>query len=467
MDESIGLETLSSNPVDAAATTAASRTREISAEADHRFRRWRADRSVPLVRVGMGAAFAAGWVLIGVGVVFDPQFTRAFLPAVAVASPGFLIAIASTSQRHRRWVHVTALVGVLAWGMAVIWGAHEALNAPELGTLGLILVGLFGFQVFRIPSTMLVPGMLVLTLGHVTLLATTSDQPIAGGAAFHHAVSVLVIGAGALIGLTNDRTDRRTFEYEETIVAQRKEIEAERRRSDLLLHKILPSPVVERLKTNGATLVDHHDAVTVLFADLVGFTPLTSRLSPEELIATLDLVFGWIDGLAAHHGVEKIKTIGDAYMAAAGVPEPKEDHVTAVADLALDLRDGLEALVAGLPHPIEMRIGMATGDAVAGVIGDTRFVYDLWSDTVNTAARLESTGLPGRIHLDGPTADSLRDAYLLEPRGFVDLKGKGSVQTWFLEGPQHPPSFEELAPPGFSPFTGSDAGDDEASGRVG
>src|SRR5690606_3043715 len=140
---------------------------------------------------------------------------------------------------------------------------------------------------------------------------------------------------------------------------------------------------------SDSTLVDHLDGVTVLFADLVGFTALTSRVTPQELIATLEAVFGWIDELAAQHGVEKIKTVGDAYMAVAGAPLPRDDHVAAVADLALDLRDGLGALTPQLPHPVELRLGMATGDAVAGVIGVTRFVYDLWSDTVNTAARLE------------------------------------------------------------------------------
>ena len=205
--------------------------------------------------------------------------------------------------------------------------------------------------------------------------------------------------------------------------------------SDRLLLNVLPEPVAARLKAGESTIADASPAVSVLFADIVGFTPLSARLSPDELVGLLDRIFASWDALAAEHGVEKIKTIGDAYMVAAGVPEPRADHADAIARLALAMRPALARLTGGEAPPLEVRIGIDSGPVVAGVIGRAKFIYDLWGDTVNTASRMEAYAPPGAIQVTGRTYELLRDRYEFETRGATDVKGKGVMPTYLLVGP--------------------------------
>jgi adenylate cyclase len=203
-------------------------------------------------------------------------------------------------------------------------------------------------------------------------------------------------------------------------------------RSERLLLNVLPASVAERLKREEGVIADAHDAVTVLFADIVGFTSLADRLSPAELVALLDRVFARWDVLAAGHGVEKIKTIGDAYMAAAGIPLPRDDHAEAIAELALAMRPEAERCGAEVGLPFEVRIGIDTGPVVAGVIGRAKFIYDLWGDTVNTASRMESRAPPGAIQVTERAQRRLRHAYELRARGPIDVKGKGTMNAYLL-----------------------------------
>jgi adenylate cyclase len=205
-------------------------------------------------------------------------------------------------------------------------------------------------------------------------------------------------------------------------------------RSERLLLNVLPASVAARLKKEEGVIADAHDEVTVLFADIVGFTPLASRLSPSDLVALLDRVFARWDVLAAKHGVEKIKTIGDAYMAAAGIPIPRDDHVEAIAEMALDMRPEAERCATEAGLPFEVRIGIDTGPVVAGVIGRAKFIYDLWGDTVNTASRMESHAPRGAIQVTERAEQRLRLAYELDPRGPIDVKGKGTVTAYLLTG---------------------------------
>jgi class 3 adenylate cyclase len=208
--------------------------------------------------------------------------------------------------------------------------------------------------------------------------------------------------------------------------------EREQAKSESLLLNVLPAPVAERLKRDEGVIADQHDEVTVLFADIVGFTPLTERLSPADMVALLDRVFARWDALARRHGVEKIKTIGDAYMAAAGIPEPRADHAEAVAEMALAMGPEAELCARESGLPLEFRIGIDTGSVVAGVIGRARFIYDLWGDTVNTASRMESHAPPGAIQVTGRVHERLRHAYELRPRGAIDVKGKGRMEAYLL-----------------------------------
>ena len=210
--------------------------------------------------------------------------------------------------------------------------------------------------------------------------------------------------------------------------------EKEQAKSEALLLNVLPASVAARLKREEGTIADSHPAVTVLFADIVGFTPLAERLPPSEVVALLDRVFARWDALALAHGAEKIKTIGDAYMVAAGIPTSRDDHVEAIAEMALAMGPEAERCAAETGLPFEVRIGIDTGPVVAGVIGRAKFSYDLWGDTVNTASRMELHAPPGTIQVTQRVYERLRDAYELHPRGAIDVKGKGSMPAFLLTG---------------------------------
>jgi adenylate cyclase len=206
----------------------------------------------------------------------------------------------------------------------------------------------------------------------------------------------------------------------------------EQARSEALLANVLPERIAERLKSGSGSIADHVDQASVLFADIVGFTPLAQRLSAAEVVDTLDRLFSMFDSLVERHGLEKIKTIGDCYMAAAGVPEPSADHATRAALLALDMREAVTASATTSDGPLELRIGINSGPLTAGVIGRKRFLYDLWGDAVNTASRMESNGTPGRIQITRATYDLVKDAFVCERRGRIPIKGKGQMETWYL-----------------------------------
>ena len=211
------------------------------------------------------------------------------------------------------------------------------------------------------------------------------------------------------------------------------ELAAERAKSERLLLNVLPASIASRLKQSDEVIADGFGAATVLFADIVGFTPLAQARPPAETVVLLDRIFAGWDELAERHGVEKIKTIGDAYMVAGGLPIPREDHAEAIAELALEM--GAEAQRrAGDGPPLEVRIGIDTGPVVAGVIGRAKFSYDLWGDTVNTASRMESHGLPGAIQVTERVYERLRNRYELRRRGTIEVKGKGMMTTYLLIG---------------------------------
>ena len=209
-------------------------------------------------------------------------------------------------------------------------------------------------------------------------------------------------------------------------------------KSERLLLNVLPKTVAARLKKEDAIIADACPSVTVLFADIVGFTPLAERLPAEALVGVLDNVFARWDALAAKLGVEKIKTIGDAYMAAAGVPVVRDDHCEAIADMALAMRPELARVATETGLALQVRIGIDSGPVIAGVIGRAKFIYDLWGDTVNTASRMESHALPSTIQVTQRTYDHLSSRYELRPRGTVEIKGKGPLSAYLLIGSREP-----------------------------
>ena len=221
-------------------------------------------------------------------------------------------------------------------------------------------------------------------------------------------------------------------------VRQRQEalaaLRAEQARSEELLLNVLPASIAEQLKTESRTIANAFTAASVLFADVVDFTPMAEHLSPDRIVEMLDQLFGHFDELVERYGLEKIKTIGDCYMAAAGIPSPRPDHARALALLGLDMLDAVRADGSVGSLGFELRIGINSGPVVAGVIGRKRFLYDLWGDAVNIAGRMQTQGTPGRIQITGATRELLDDEFVCEPRGSVPIKGRGDMETWYLVG---------------------------------
>ena len=208
-------------------------------------------------------------------------------------------------------------------------------------------------------------------------------------------------------------------------------------RVEALLLNVLPAEVAQRLQSDRGSIADYFDDASILFADVVDFTPLSSRLDARQVVGLLDRLFTSFDELVDRHDVEKIKTIGDCYMVAAGVPRQRPDHAHALAGLALEMREcAKNCIPEGAGHDLRLRIGISSGPVVAGVIGRRRFLYDLWGDTVNMASRMESHGTPDAIQITRSTWELVRDDFVVEPLGLVDVKGKGAVETWRLVGPR-------------------------------
>lgn len=209
------------------------------------------------------------------------------------------------------------------------------------------------------------------------------------------------------------------------------------RESDDLLHNILPDEIAARLKSERTMIADDFDTASVLFADIVGFTPMSADMSPPQLVGLLNTVFSTFDGFVAELDLEKIKTVGDEYMVASGVPHPRSDHALAIATLALRIH-GHVAMHDFDGHKIRLRIGINSGPVVAGIVGTHKFSYDLWGDVVNTASRMESEGVPGSIQISPATYELIKNDFVCEPRGAVAVKGKGEMETYFLLSPRFP-----------------------------
>jgi class 3 adenylate cyclase len=210
------------------------------------------------------------------------------------------------------------------------------------------------------------------------------------------------------------------------------QLQVEQEKSEQLLLNILPKPVAERMKKGETNIAESYPDVTVLVADLVGFTTLSAHIGPEQIVQLLNEIFSAFDLLAEKHGLEKIKTIGDAYMVAGGISFPRPDHAEASARLALDMQEEIKRLNHEYDTSVRLRIGICTGPVVAGVIGRRRFAYDLWGETVNLACHLESTGEAGKIQISESTCERLKDKYQFEPKHRIDVKGHAPLSAYWL-----------------------------------
>ncbi|WP_197530290.1 adenylate/guanylate cyclase domain-containing protein [Bythopirellula polymerisocia] len=259
------------------------------------------------------------------------------------------------------------------------------------------------------------------------LLGATAEQASLAQEAF---LNINVTSAFAILAIMS---------YFYSDAAQKAEalLELERVKSEMLLLNVLPTSIAQRLKEDRSIIADHFESATVMFSDIVGFTALSEKVPPKQLVDHLNHLFSAFDDLAEKHGLEKIKTIGDSYMVAGGIPIKSVGHAKDVSAMALDMLEAVEECNRETGQPINIRIGIHSGPAVAGVIGIKKFAYDVWGDTVNTASRMESSGLPGRIQLSGEAVALLNGEFVIEERGEVEVKGKGCMKTYWLVGRSH------------------------------
>lgn len=342
---------------------------------------------------------------------------------------GFIIYTHTSS--YRKWIQPATSLASLMIGIGII--AMVIVSSPnEIGHT-YYLFGLMPVMIFLYTTPPIIFSYAAISGWTMTICAQAPiliepaillDPTTRVGFLIADAFLITVNTIGTLASYQIERSARRNF-------VQELVIDNERRKSDRLLANILPYPVAEKLKRQQQ-IADQFPEVSVLFADLVDFTVQSANLAPDELINFLNRTFSIFDRLAEKHGVEKIKTIGDNYMAVAGLPIPRPDHAQAIADMALEMLDEISRLTDPAMGRIEFRIGINTGPVIAGVVGLQKFAYDLWGDTVNTASRMESHGLPGCIQVTSAVVELLQDQYKFESRGPIQVKGKGVMTTYFL-----------------------------------
>lgn len=376
----------------------------------------------------------AMWVLWGLVVRRFLVQGRAFDLQIRylVLIPILIVGLASTYlPSWRRFFQVEELIVVVLTGGVWILYTGGLKEMPfDFGYVGLILIMTFSYSLVRMSYLWVVASSASLVAMYVVYSAAIDANPDRLALAAYYLGSFLVLGA--IASYTLERSTRLLFLRE-------RELDRERARSETLLRNILPGAIIDRLKARHqdaeeVRIADALDRVTVVFVDMEGFTVQAALTSPEILVTALDELFTRFDGLADRFGLEKIKTVGDAYMAVAGAPEPRDDDAEAAAEMALAVQEALAETRWPSGRPIRARVGIASGPAVAGVIGQRKFAYDLWGDTVNLASRLESSGVPGRILVADATASRLDGRYAFGPPQVIDLKGKGPTAARSLLG---------------------------------
>ncbi len=382
-------------------------------------------------------AAAAAWAALGVcllatfnAFVLAPLLATTALPGSWRFLPlGFAVLYLLSISLLRRRLYFVGRIVLMATGCLQVV-SFARLIGLEPGTPYLVLVPLVAapllFARRESLGLWIALGMSLATLAGVHLVGAGKPPLVPVDAAFVPWVRVAVLALGGSLAVA-------ALVWNNHLVTTAQEALArEKRHSDELLLNILPQPVAERLKRGVNPLADGFDQVTVLFADIVGFTSYAAEQDPEDVVVFLNEVFSGFDALAERHGVEKIKTIGDAYMIGSGLPKPRSDHAEAAAEMALGMMEHVKALNERSGVNLEVRIGIHSGRVVAGVIGHKKFAYDLWGDTVNVASRLEDTGAASRIHVSEDSHRLLAELYDFEPRGATELKGRGAIPTYFL-----------------------------------
>ena len=327
------------------------------------------------------------------------------------------------------WMDVSWIIAYWFFGLAAV--RQEYLKESSAGSLS---AKVFSRASLILPLTAIALGYgMLIWVASSTSSANSATQGLFAGAGL---LTFFVVGRQVVSVLDNRRLNSELNQHLRELDQAYSLLNTERDRAERLLLNVLPEAVANRLKLGQATIADSFAEVTVLFADIVDFTSLSARISAEQLVQMLNQVFSAFDQLAEKHGLEKIKTIGDAYMIVSGLNDPNPNHIEAVAEMALDMQSELLKMSEATGIDLKVRIGMDTGPVVAGVIGTKKFIYDLWGDTVNTASRMESQGLAGRIQVTQRLYERLLGKYQFEERGMIQVKGKGEMTAYLLNGYQ-------------------------------
>ena len=387
---------------------------------------------LPQLRLGI----LAGFVLWLCGMVLIPTALRVDAVGVTVVCAGMaalnlagLLATRWATTLDRQQVIGLTLNGSAGLAVLVLSrleGVDDSLAAPAI-----LLIAIFAFVVIRLRFLLAFVAAGTYLVGFAVVVA--ADPTPTAFLQLFLVTAAIVVGLAATYLL--EQGARAVFAQRRFIERQAVALAEAHATSERLLLNVLPAKIAERLRAGETTIADWFDDATVLFADLVGFTQLATRLEPRATRDLLDRLFTGFDERAERHGVEKIKTIGDAYMVVGGVPEPSTDHPGRVVALGGDLLDFADRVAADLGLPLALRIGIHTGPVVAGVVGTHKFSYDLWGDTVNVASRLESHGVPGALHVSEATWSRVRDVVQATARGQVELKGHGPMTTYLVAPP--------------------------------
>ena len=355
--------------------------------------------TIPTVIEALGSGFV--WVA-----AINALVVALFIP--------LLVALQWKPRLFSLWVQLLlGIILLVSIPLAALQGGLVASGIDSIFTVAIVVMILILFGI-RTAVLWFVAFLVVVAL---TLLIPTWVDPLYPGETPEAEIAFNLVAFGLVMLLA--------MIY---FVRQRDRFQKE---SDDLLHNILPDEVAMRLKADEALIADDYESASVLFADMVGFTPMSAQMTPPQLIELLNDVFASFDAFVEELGLEKIRTVGDEYMVAAGVPTARPDHAQAIAELALRIRDHTAATQFD-GHDITLRIGINSGPLVAGVVGTHKFSYDLWGDVVNVASRMESEGIPGSIQVTKATYELIRDQFVCEPRGVIAVKGKGDMNTYLL-----------------------------------
>ena len=393
--------------------------------------------NITAMRWGLVSAVVLWCMAWCMGLLLRPHHADRTATALACVLP-FYAALAWLLEAPGRRHQVQSLLALsnLTAGFLVL-DVSRFMPAPELvRPVGLIMVTFYAVLALRMRPAFAIPTMLSYNVVHLVLLW---QEGHGYETVFVHAflLGMSVLGA-ASASVVLERNVMTLFRQRRAMDQQQRRLAHEHARSERLLRNVLPGAVADRLKDDPGTVAERYDQATILFADLVDFTRFSDQRPPEEVLDLLNMLFSRFDELVQRWGLEKIKTIGDAYMVAGGLPLRRPDHAHAMAGLAL----AMQAEVGAMPHPPgfvpTLRIGIHTGPVMAGVIGRKRIAFDVWGDTVNTASRLQALARPGGILVSEATAHLITDRYAVHERGSLPVKGKGTVRAFALWGQRTP-----------------------------